>query len=256
MAAILCVTLWFTLASGHPLHHGSTSLLALAFSSLCVLYLAALPQRPGAPSARPEQAVAFVWMPWLVAVIPLSLVFSETGLLPWLWPLLLLPLTALFLAFLATRAHRRPVPGAPRGYSTAASQSFCTAVVAAALVSFLLYSILTNGSINQSRPFFVLMLFALVAVLVGQILVVIAPALPGRFAGTPRPPVVSVVFVWLAWPMALVAALPAALNLIHPLGVPSLWPLALFPLGATGFAVLSTRAYLWERAELGKGTDK
>ncbi|WP_146223272.1 hypothetical protein [Nocardiopsis sp. L17-MgMaSL7] len=101
MAAILCVTLWFTLTTGHPLHHGSTSLLALAFSSLCVLYLAALPQRPGAPSARPEQAVAFVWMPWLVAVIPLSLVFSETGLLPWLWPLLLLPLTALFPAFLA-----------------------------------------------------------------------------------------------------------------------------------------------------------
>ncbi|MFE1168182.1 hypothetical protein [Nocardiopsis sp. NPDC058789] len=251
MAASLGYVLWSCLTLDHPLRTGSPfSLCALVLVVLCVVLFAALPQRSGAPPEGPGWHAALVWIPWPFALGPLVLVSSEPGLLPWLWPLLLLPLTALVLVFLSHRARRRSGPDRPRGYATRPARSFGTAALTTALVSITLHLLLTSTALKQGGPSFSLVLCVLVAVLVTQILLGVARALPARTAGTEEPRADGgAVFVWVAWPMVLVAALPTVTNLIHPDGASSLWPLGLFPLGALGFAVLSTRAFSRERAE-------
>lgn len=248
-AAALTTVLWSALTAGHPVLTGSSfSLCALVLLLLGVLFAAALPQRPGVPPT-PERSAPFAWLPWPFALLPLLSVSAEPRFLPWLWPLLLLPLTALLLAFLAARARRRAGSDAPRGHPTRAAQRFGTAALTTALVSLTLHMLLTNEALIQSGPSFSFALFILVAVLVVQILQGVARTLPPGIAGSGKPPANGAVFVWLAWPMVPLAALPIATYLVHPVGPSSLWPLGLLPLGALGFAVLSTRGYSRERAE-------
>lgn len=256
-AAVLGNALWFTLTTGHPLRQdpGSFPLafFALVFICLAVLFLAALPRRLGEPVIPPGYRRTFVWLPWLLAMTSLLVVSSDLRLLPWLWPILLLPLAVLVLAFLATRAHLRPAPApaskTPKRYPPSASQSFGTAALTAALLSLMLNRLLVSEQTLLSQTAFSLVLLCLVAVLTAQVFLAAAPALPPRFSQSREPPMVTSAFVWIAWPMVLVSALPITLALLDPHHLSSLWPFGLFPLGALAFAFLCTRAHLQERAE-------
>lgn len=255
MGALLSTTLWGTLTTGHPLRRepGSFPLTfsALAFICLVVPFLAALPRRPGETVIPPVHRGPSIWLPWLLALTPLLPVSSELRHFPWLWPLLLLPLAALALAFLATRAHFRPSAASAhtKRYPPSASQSFGTAALTAAVLSMLLNTLLTGEQVLRSQAAFSLMLFFLVAVLAAQVFLAAAPALPPRFSQSRKPPMATSVFVWIAWPMALVSATPITLELLAPRHLSSLRPFGLFPLGTLVFAFLCTRAHLQERSE-------
>ncbi|MFE9244624.1 hypothetical protein [Nocardiopsis sp. NPDC006938] len=244
MAAVLGQSLWFTLTTGHPLREGSAfHLLALVLVVLCVLGAAALPRRPGAGEGLPP---LLVWSAWPLAAVSTLVVLSEPGLLPWLWPILPLPLSALALVLLATLAHVRPSRArlAPRRSSP--SQSLSVGATGLALVSLVLYVVLTNTGL--SRTWFVLLLLVLVAVLlVAGVLQTVVPLPSDRSDARTGPPTASGPLVGVSWAMSVVSALPFALVLAGS-GDPRVWwPLGLFPLAALALAALGHRAHLRER---------
>ncbi|WP_239648015.1 hypothetical protein [Nocardiopsis ganjiahuensis] len=256
MASCLGFLLWNTLTVGHPLRGGfPLAFLGLTLVVLAVLFLAALPRRPGEP-APPAHTRIFVWLPCPVALTSLLLIVSELHPHPRLWPLLLLPLTGLALAFLGVRGHLRrvpdepdrgPAPKEPRRYPVTASQRFGTAALMTTFLSHMLFYLLHTGHLPGVRPGSTLILLFLVAVLAALALQTAEPALPPRFSGSARPPMVNGVFTWLAWFTVPVSVMPSTVVLVEPQLVPSFWPFALFPASALVLAFLTTHAYFRER---------
>lgn len=246
MASCLGLLLWNTLTSGHPLRGGfPLAFLCLTLAVLAVLFLAALPRRPGEP-APPTHTRTFVWLPYPVVLTSLLPIVSELQPHPRLWPLLLLPLAGPALAVLAVRAHLRPAPPVPGRYPASASQNFCVAAQTATVLSMLLNYVLFRGHLSETLVGFTASLFFLVAVLVALTFQAAETALPPWFSSSSKPPMVNRVLVWLAWSMALFSAMPV--TLIGPNDLPAPWPFALFPLGALTFALLCTHAHRQERA--------
>ncbi|GAA1458094.1 hypothetical protein NE857_20265 [Nocardiopsis exhalans] len=248
-AACLGTLLLVTLTAGHPLLGGFPyAFLGLALTTLSTVYLAALPRRPGPPPPAPAHTGRLLWMSWLLAAVVLLGVATELRSTPRLWPLLLLPLAGLFLAYLATRAHHHPAPVEPRRYPPSASQNFGTAALTITVLGQMFLYFLHTVHPLQARPGYALILLFLVGMLVALVLQAAEPVLPPRFSGSSKPPMVTSVFMWLAWLMVPLSAIPSTVTLIEPRQAASLWPFTLFPAAALLFAVLSTRAHRQERA--------
>lgn len=115
----------------------------------------------------------------------------------------------------------------------------------AACLSSALWSTLTHP-LWQDIGSFPLAFLALVSIC---LVTLYLAALPRHAGESVVPPGYRATFVWIAWPMVPVSAMPITLALLDPSDLSALWPFGLFPLGALAFALLCTHAYRQERRE-------